>query len=282
MLDRMPPLTIKRKDTLVKAVRRSATRQLDTVIGSLTGPKPADAALARRELLRLQALLHLVRRPLTSEVFTREHRVVVRGLKALPQETTTPRDTLIALAAIEPPIDVQERLDQLDDAPTAPPKRRKKTGPDPKLLRLVADLAEMRMRARYWHLPDGGFELLASGLRQSYQKAAKHRAPDASPAEFAAALGRLANQLQALERAWPQMLSTTRKAMRSLERIAQQQAEGAALRPHIQDHPALLARLDDQLAELHAAGTPVRDQLFVETPAAFAKRLAGIWDAWRA
>lgn len=277
----MPPFTIKRKDSLVKAVRRSATRQLDTVIESLTGPKPVDAALARRELLRLQALLHLVRRPLTSEVFTREHRAVVRGLKALPEPTVLPGETLTALAAIEPTIDVQERLDRLAEVQAAPPKRRKKTGPDPKLLRLVADLAEMRMRARYWHLPEGGFELLASGLRQSYQKAAKYRAPNASPAEFAAALGRLANQVQALERSWPQMLSALRKAMRTLERHAHQQAEWAALRPHIQDHPALLARLDDQLAKLHDATTPLRDQLFVETPAAFAKRLAGIWDAWR-
>lgn len=281
MLNPMPPLTIKRKDPLLKAVRRSATRQLDVAIASLTGEHP-DHPKARRELLRLQALLHLVRRPLTREVFSREHRVVTRSLKLLPSATPSPRQTLTDLAAIEPKLDATDalaRLDQADQSPT--PKRRQPPGPDPKLLRLVADLAEMRMRARYWHLPDGGFELLAPGLRQSYQQAAKLSVSAQSPREWAAACGRLADQLQALERAWPEQLSALRKTLRTLEHHAHQQADLTALRPALLDHADLLARLDDQIAQHDAATQPRRSQFFVETPTAFAKRLAGVWHAWR-
>lgn len=274
----MPPLTIKRKDPLVKATRRNATRLLDAAIQSLTGSS-ADPASARRELRRLQALLHLIRRPLTSEIFTREHRVIGRSLKLLPGEAVLTSDTLTALAAIEPALNAAGPLGQLAGAA---PKRRKKNGPDPKQLRLVADLAEMRMRARYWHLPEGGFELLAPGLRQSYQRAAKLSRSSNQPAEFAATLSRLADQLQAFERAWPDLLGVTRKSLRRLERQALKQADLVALRPHLHDHAELLARLDDQLAIHHAAASPLGDQLFVETPTAFAKRLAGIWNAWRA
>ncbi len=137
------------------------------------------------------------------------------------------------------------------------------------------------MRARYWHLPDGGFELLTPGLRQSYQHAAQLSGSGKHPAEWADACHRLADQLQALERAWPEQLSLLRKALRQLERHARQQADLVALRPALRDHPDLLARLDDQLASLDAATQPLRCQLFVETPAAFAKRLAGVWSAWR-
>ncbi|MEM6853935.1 MAG: hypothetical protein AAF593_05955 [Planctomycetota bacterium] len=276
----MSPLTIKRKDSLVKAVRRNATRQLDAVIDSLTGPKPSPTS-ACRELLRLQSLLHLVRRPLAGEVFNREHRAVLRGLKALPDASVPLRETLVELAAVEPTVEVPALLDGIEPEQTPLRTPRKKSGPDPKLLRLVADLAEMRMRARYWHLPDGGFELLAPGLRQSYQRAATRRGPEASPAEFAAALGRFADQLQAVERVWPDMMITTRKAARRLQQHAQRQADLAALRPYIQDHADLLTRLDEQAEQAHAATLPLRDQLFVETPAAFTKRLGGWWDAWR-
>ena len=280
MLGRMPPLTIKRKDSLVTAVRRNATRQLDAVIDSLTGPKPSPSS-ARRELLRMQSLLHLIRRPLTGEVFNREHRAVLRGLKALPDASATQRELLIELAAVEPAMEVSALLDMIESETDPPRTPRKKTGPDPKRLRLVADLAEMRMRARYWHLPDGGFELLAPGLRQSYQRAATRRGPDTSPAEFAAALGRFADQLQALERVWPDMLITTRKAARRLQQHAQRRADLAALRPQVQEHAALLTRLDERAEQTHAATLPLREQLFVETPAAFTKRLGGWWDAWR-
>jgi len=280
MLEPMPPLTIKRKDPLVKAVRRNATRQLDVAIDSLTGPD-TDTRPARRELFRLESLLYLVRRPLTREVFTRESRVVSRGLKLLTPPPSPPDQDVAELAAIEPVLDAPPTPSAEADQAATELKRRQKTGPDPKRLRLVADLAEMRMRARYWHLPDGGFELLAPGLRQSYQRGSKIKTISNSSDDLAPALARLADQVHALERAWPEMIRVTRKFLRQLEHHASAQTRLESLRPHLQDHPALLARLEDQITAQRDASLPLSNQLFVESPAAFTKRLAGIWNAWR-
>ncbi|MBB6429969.1 hypothetical protein [Algisphaera agarilytica] len=278
----MPPLLIKRTDPIVKAVRRGATRQLDAAIESLTGNGSADPAAARRELQRLQALLHQFRRPLGGEVFNREHRQVVRCLKQLSPVADLRLDTLADVANQDPKLDVQALREQLiADTAEAKPRKRKKQGPDPKQLRLVADLAELRMRARYWHLPDGGFELLTPGLRLSYQRAAKLVQTNGPAADTADALDRLALQLQSFERACPVLLEPYRKALRALERNARKQAQLAALRPATEQHEALLARIDETLAQYGQDTARLRQQLFVETTPAFLKRMQGYWTAWR-
>lgn len=286
----MPPLTIKRTEPLVKAVRRGATRQLDAAIAALTETKHPRPDLARRELLRLRATLHLFRRPLTAEVFGRENRLVTRCLKQLPGQDAT-LETLDRLAATAPALDVAELRETLAAETRPPARKRKNAGPDPKQLRLVADLAEMRMRARYWHLPEGGFELLAPGLRQTYARAARLSREFTSNSEQATAklpgdeladtLGRLARQLQSLERACPVLLEPYRKALRTVERDTRQRAELAALRPHVLNHDALLARLDHEHEKLVGGVDPLLAQLFIETAPAFLKRLQGYWNAWR-
>lgn len=277
----MPPLTIKRTEPLVKAVRRAATRHLDAAIAALTQTKTPRRDVARRELLRLRDTLHLLRRPLTAEVFGRENRLVTRCLKQLPGNNPT-LQTLDRLAAQAPALDVAELRDTLVAEAKPPPRKRKNAGPDPKQLRLVADLAEMRMRARYWHLPDGGFELLAPGIRQTYNRAARlAQNKDADPGELADALGRLARQLQSLERACPALLEPFRKAVRAVERDARQRADLLDLRPHVLNRDALLTRLDDERHKLAAAAEPLLSQLLIETTPAFIKRLRGYWDAWR-
>ncbi|MEM1107830.1 MAG: hypothetical protein AAGH99_03980 [Planctomycetota bacterium] len=279
----MPPLAIKRKDSLVKAVRRNATALLDAAIEALTGRSPSEAELAYRDLLRLQSLLHLVRQPLGREVFNREHRIVARSLSALSPPRVTAAETLRHIAAAKPVISADGILEKIaDEADPAPIQRHKtKTGPDPERLRLVADLAEVRMRARYWHLPDGGFELLAPGLRRSYQQAARSATAETPLDENAAALRRLADHCQAFEKAWPELFLATRKALLVAEKRVGQQVELATARPFITDHPELLARTDKHIATHREAVTKLQTQLFAESPAAFAKRIGVIWEAWR-
>lgn len=278
----MPPLKIKRNEPIVTAVRRSAERQLDIAIESLTGADAPRPQRARREMLRLQALLHLVRRPLAADVFRREHKVVVRSLKLLPPRPVDFVKLIAPLAEQTPAIDLAPLVEQVAvSTPQAEPPA--KPGPDPRMLRLVADLAEMRMRARYWHLPDGGFELLAPGLRQSYQRASRVliQSDDAAATQRPDAIGRLGLQLQTLESACPLLLQPMRKALRELQQEAQHHAELIGLRGALVDHSALLSRLDAAL-ETDAARAALRQQLFAETAAAFTKRIGSYWDAWRA
>ncbi|MEM9881934.1 MAG: hypothetical protein AAF800_03320 [Planctomycetota bacterium] len=216
----MPVTPLKRKEPIVKSVRRQARTHLDAVIAALTQDDAAVGA-AHHELTRLRALLRLVRRPLGAEVYRREHRAVEAAWKH-----TRPA----------PPA--------ADDA--TPP-----AAPDAAVYRRVADLAEVRMRARYWHLPDGGFELLEPGLRTAYRDARREATADT--------LSILRRQLAQVERSWPDVLTPTRKALRTAERLAARD-------------PA-----DTDNAELMS----LTARLFAETPAAFTKRLGVYWHAWR-
>ena len=276
----MPVTTFKRKGPLVKTVRRNATTHLDAVIKALTGTADDRLAVAERELQRLMALLELVRRPLGGQVFQRERRVLLRAFKALPDSAEERKMApLRALAAADPPVDVDEVLPQITPDP-APKPTAKKAGPDPKLLRLLADLAEMRMRARYWHLPAGEFGLLAPGLRASYTLARKHAAgpPTAAAVE---AWRTLADQMQSLERAWLPVLTPLRKELRSAEKQARLGAAVHDLKSALGDHATLGPRLDAELSGIDKTAPAQHARLLAETPAAFVKRMQAYWDAWR-
>ncbi|MEM6458747.1 MAG: hypothetical protein AAF710_05080 [Planctomycetota bacterium] len=221
----MPVSPLKRKEPIVKSVRRQARAHLDAAIAALTRDAAA-VGVAHHELARLRALLRLVRRPLGAEVFRREHRAVEAAWWH-----TRP----------DPP--------RADDS--EPPAA--SAVPDAAVYRRVADLAEVRMRARYWHLPNGGFELLEPGLRTAYRDARRHPTADT--------LAILRLQLAQVERAWPNVLTPTRKALRAAERLAAKHA----------DSP------DASGGDL----APLAARLFAETPAAFTKRLAAYWHAWR-
>ncbi|MEM7626885.1 MAG: hypothetical protein AAF333_14925 [Planctomycetota bacterium] len=277
----MPATVFKRKDTVVKAVRRHATVHLDAVIAALSGASDDRLATAERELRRLAALLELVRRPLGGEVFQRERRTPTRALKAVAGSVAAEQiAALKSLAAADPPVDVDDLVKTLASAPAAGASHRKPRGPDPAVLRLLADLAEMRMRARYWHLPAGEFELLAPGLRASYQRA-RRLAVGPATRETAEAWGTLADQVQNLERAWPELLAPLRKELRAAERQTRRHATLLELVAPVGDHDTLRPRLDAELAGLEKSSAAYCARLLAETPVAFAKRLNVYWDVWR-
>lgn len=277
----MPATTIKRKDTVVKAVRRNAAVHLDAVITALTGTRDDRLAVAERELRRMVALIELVRRPLGAEVFQRERRVVLRALKVVASNADVLKAAgLKSLAAADPPVAVDALLERMAVGSDQSKAERKKTEPDPKVLRLLADLAEMRMRARYWHLPAGEFELVAPGLRASYLRVHKLAAGPATDTA-AEAWGTLADQLQGIERAWPALLTPLRKELRAAERKARRLATLTDLIEPVVDHETLRPRLDAELAELEKDASAHHARLLAETPAAFVKRIGAYWDVWR-
>ncbi|MEM8737750.1 MAG: hypothetical protein AAGG38_04640 [Planctomycetota bacterium] len=322
----MPSFTFKRKEPLVKAVRRGAVRHLNVVIEALT--RPGQSAKFGRELARLDALVQLFRGPLGPEVYRRESRVLTRAFQsiqpagAIGQAEVASRLTALASeppaipidGLLETPASVTAERPQASDESKEPGGRGKRGAPDPDRLRLMADLAEMRMRARYWHLPDGGFEQLSPGLRRSYNQAAKAaeslstsgRAapPDGSGAAGDAAaqvvpgavsgvipgviLGkavvRLAVQIQSFERVWPDGLQVYPRELRGLADALRERAVLTQLpqcwEGHAQERELETRR---QAAALEWDGTIrlASARLFAETPAAFVKRLGAYWAAWR-
>lgn len=264
-----------------KAVRRAATQLLDEAIASLSDPAVDDATVeaARQELLRLRSLLLLVRRPLTGEVFNREHRALGRALRqmpALPIDRVALLDELTRNTQATVPDELRESLSTSD---TKRPKKPAK-GPDPRRLRMLADLAEVRMRARYWHLPAKGFAVFAAGLRTTYQRAAKTSASlDAAAA--AESLGQFADQLRLLEKAWPAVLGPCRKTVDELQGHMAALARFESLRPALADQPELLALLDQHREATRQTINPLVERLFAESAAAFTKRMSAYWDAWR-
>lgn len=271
----MAATTFRRKDPVVKAVRRSAAAHLDGAIAALTGSR-ADREAARREVERLGSLLRLVQRPLGSAAVSRERRVLQRALQQLAPREAPGAAALRALAAAEPAVDVGVLLQETFPEGEAPDR----PDPDPEVLRLLADLAEVRMRARYWHLPAGGFAVLAPGLSWAYRGALK--AASAEPSCGASAAWRtLGDQVQLLERAWPEQLAPLRKSLRAAQKRAEALSAFAGLAEPVGDHPQLRPRLDAQTARLTAEARADRLRLLAESPAAFVKRLGAYWTAWR-
>lgn len=277
----MPSTSFKRKDTVVKAVRRNAVAHLDAVINALTGKDEDRLVVARRELGRMSSLLELVRRPIGAEVYRRERRTLARAMKTLAEPAETIDISMLkSLASAPPQINVDDLVEQLSVEADPPKPRKKKPGPDPKVLRLLADLAEMRMRARYWHLPRGEFEILAPGLRASYARVKKLSAASATQ-ETGEAWGVLGDQLQAMERAWPAVLTPWRKEVRDAERQSRARAAFGQLARTFGDHETLRTRLDAELSALDQTATTIHARLLTESPAAFVKRLGVYWDVWR-
>lgn len=287
----MPRIALKRREPLVKFVRRAARGHLDAAERALQagahGGKRArtHTAQARRELLRLRALLQLTRGPLGPTVYSREHGAVQRLVRRIaPHAAPTDAATTRALAAFAGP--PSKAPGDRDTRPAAA------TGPA--LLRALADLAEIRVRAAHWHLPEAGFDALAPALRSAWRQSARQvsNAPRASTSTTTAgALAQAAltlhDQLRCLERMWPEAIDAPRRLARGLAADATHLAALDALDAPPAQPPQGAAdaqwhkRLTDARAQARADVNAAAALLAAETPAAFTRRAAAYWGQWR-
>jgi len=269
----MPRFTLKRREPLVKFVRRAALGHLKAADAALRagadGGKraPAEVARARRELLRLRALLRLIRGPLGSTAFGREHGAVQRLVRRV-----TPH---------------AEGADPTGTQPNADVKGRSKLAARPALLRALADLAEIRVRAAHWHVPDAGFDALAPALRSAWRQSARAvtGARAVAPVALSEAALTLHDQLRCVERVWPEAIDAPRVLARRLASDAMQLAaiEALTARPATGGNadPASRKRMSDARAEVVDNVNTAAALLAAETPAAFTRRVAAYWDRWR-
>jgi len=267
-------------------VRRAALGHLEAADVALRnaaeGGKRAatQAARARRELLRLRALLRLVRGPLGVTAFNREHGAVQRLVRRV-----TPHAEGIDAAAVRALRQLSKELDAAK--PDEAVAGQKPSAAGPALLRSLADLAEVRVRAAHWHVPEAGFDALAPALRRVWRQSGRPvtgvRA--ASPAALADAALTLHDQLRCVERVWPEAIDAPRQLARVLASDASRLAalSGLPARPGGDSAAAepLATRLDDARAGAAADVNAGAARLRAETPAAFTRRVAGYWVCWR-
>ncbi len=284
---------VKRKEPVVKAMRRTACERLDRALASL---HTADAGLAgvadrvRNDLDRLLALWALVSPGMDKAAAQREAKVLRRSWRKMqrkPDVEARLRACLESaggnLAGITPET-IFEPASQDQENESKP--RRRKRGPDPAVHRMIADLAEVRMRAGYWHVAGEGFAALMPGFRSTYTRARRlaTEEPLGDPADLAVALRRLADQQRWLERCWPEVLGAQRQRLIDLAEVANGCAEDLALSETLPEGGAsqrVAAFID---AQTQQAESTIRQQaraLFSETPGRFIDRHAAYWSAWR-
>ncbi len=263
----MASTQFKRKETLVQGVRRLAVRRIDKLTKML-GEWPLDddtRAAAQRQAYCFDALLQLVRGPLGPEVMRRES----RWLRRLHKSLNTPPT-------------LSEHGQGTGQDPPQPGISPKKALSNPARLRRLADLAEARMRAQYWHLPAGEFDLLAPGLRRSYGRARKLADDPQKLNELADALRMLTHHLHLIQKAWPDVLDAMRQEAAAAEKHARRLDELQSL-PSADKHPS-----DDmpdhavQKTNLQSDLGQSTGRLLTESAPAFAKRVEAYWNAWRA
>lgn len=277
----MPRFALKRREPLVTFVRRAALGHLEAADAALRNAAEggkraaAQAARARRELLRLRALLRLVRGPLGVTAFNREHGAV--------QRLVTPHAEGIDAAAVRALKGLSKELDAAKRDAGAPGRK----PAAPALLRALADLAEVRVRAAHWHVPEAGFDALAPALRRVWRQSGRPvtGARAASPAALADAALTLHDQLRCVERVWPEAIDAPRQLARALASDAARLAalNGLPTRPGGESgvSEALAKRLDNARAEATADVNAGAARLRAETPAAFTRRVKAYWICWR-
>ena len=204
--------SLKRRESLVKFIRRASLACLDNAAASLDRSGKPKVAAARQDLYRLRALLGLFRGPLDTQTFVREHAAVgriLRKLNTLDKHADQPAiRTLSRLAANKPQLSMPDAL--LNPTGQAKP-RPKRTRREPVRLRVMADLADLRMRASHWHLPAMDFDAIAPALRRSHRLAATGHAQGAWA---------LRDQLRYLERLWPEAITAPRRVATQIARDA--------------------------------------------------------------
>ena len=290
----MPRCALKRREPLVKFVRRAARGHLEAAdealrAGSEGGKRaPAQVARARRELLRLRALLRLVRGPLGATAFAREHGAVQRLLRRVtPHAEGMDAAALRALTGLGKW--VEGAKSKTSAASGGGPSGRRPVAAGPALLRALADLAEVRVRAAHWHVSDADFEALAPALRSAWRQSTRPvtGARAATPAALADAALTLHDQLRCIERVWPEAIDAPRQLARTLAADATRLAALDVLPTgdsgNRDDEKAVA--LQKALAKARAqAASDVDDAaalLRAEAPAAFTRRVAAYWDRWR-
>jgi hypothetical protein len=295
--------SFKRRESVCAGARRQVCAELETAIQAMSRSAKRDpAAQAGRAVSRARAVAELVGPALPREVYRRDRKRLTAIGKTLGEARAGRRlvarlDTLMKAAGADAGDaavkSLRKQLAQHRRGALALRTRGQQF--DPVVYRLVAELAELRGHVGHWPETDRGpgtdDDTPPPGLAGCYRAA--RRAADAALADpgklpaAVSALALLADALDTLTKACPQML----KPQRGLLRDAADAADKVALDPVLLASAGKLeaADLTTALAEASAlqwepatqSVARARHFALAETPQAFVRRVSAYWQAWR-
>jgi CHAD domain-containing protein len=293
-------------EAVAKGVKRLVRRETRKALDKLTGEdlvSPVEAVHdARKRFKKVRALLRLVRDALGSKVYRREN----AAYRDAGRPLTEVRD---AVALVETVDDLAEHF--ADEVPLEPflhlreallarqREVQRRVLEEQDTLAQVADaVGKARKRVRDWEIEPDDWSALEGGLRRMYGRGAEaFAAARAEPAdevlhEWRKRVKDLWHQLQLLQPVRPRVMDRLADQAHALADDLGDDHNLAVLRGLFRDErewfddpaavEAVLPLLERRRADLQRSAFERGEQVYREPAEAFAERVGGYWQAWRA
>jgi CHAD domain-containing protein len=300
-------LQLKPAESLPKAIKRMARKQLDDALEQLAGEAGSSRAEAvheaRKSFKKVRAVLRLVRPEIGEAVYHEENYCLRDAARPL----TEVRDAKILLETLQHLTehfgdqlagrsfeDVRKALQANERAV------RKRVLDEQDALPVVAAAArKARGQAKQWAAQvRNRWSALGAGLKQVYRRASGACADAlADPTveklhEWRKQTKYLRYQLEILEPIWPEIMKDLADQADRLGSLLGDNHDLAVLRQKLTEDPehfgnegtreVLLALIDRRRTELEEEAAPLGKRLFRDRPKDLVRRLKGYWKTWRA
>jgi CYTH domain-containing protein/CHAD domain-containing protein len=291
---------LKRKEEVGDGLRRIAAGRAEKALARLRGIEAESEDLvdaihgARKDLKKLRAIVRLLHGELDRSDYKLEnHRYRDAGrLLSGTRDAQVKVDTLAAL---------DEHCDDLPAAAMAAWRgelqrecERTQDAESEAVAAAIAAIEAGRRRIDGWRFEDESWQLLASGVRRTYErgKQAMERAEREPSADNFHQWRKRAKDLWYLLRllrpAWPELLDATTEQAHRLADLLGDHHDLAVLAGDLEgrqlgadETATLAAAIVERQRELAAEALELGGRLYAEKPKAFRRRLRVYWDAWR-
>lgn len=288
-------------ESVAEGVRRVVRKELDDILGQLTGPtgEPDEEVVhdVRKRFKKVRAVLKLARKALGARTYRKENARLRDGGRPL----TAVRDARVLVQTLD------GFGDRVSSKVLAPMREgllaheqevRKELLEGQGAFVAAADAAwAVRGRAKRWDLARGGWSVIGPGLERTYRDGARAFATAlAEPStanlhEWRKRAKDLWHQLQLLERVRPDELKEWADRAHRLGDLLGDYHDLAVLLQTVTDEPVrfggseavqtLLRPLIGRQEELWREAEEVGRRVYGDQPRSFVRRLKGYWKTWR-
>jgi CHAD domain-containing protein len=280
---------LKEEEPLPEGIARVARGRIDHAIDELRGrtdSTPVEAVHeARKDMKKLRALLRLVRGELGRQTYDRENACFRDAARELAgqRDSDVLLETLTALTSLPPgeAWELRKRI-QAD-------RERNGDGEDPGAPARSAEaiLKEARGRVGGWSLEHDSFGALEKGLEKTYRRgrrefeAARDEPSVESLHEWRKRVKHLWYHHTLLRSMWPPVMEAMGDEAHALSDRLGDDHDLAVLAAWVDEHggagPEFQEAVDRRRAELQAEAFALGARVYAEKPAAYARRMKGLW-----
>ena len=294
---------LQRKETVPQGVRRLVGQQLDQALGHLAaedGSADKQVHEARKCMKRLRALVRLVQGELGREVFTREDQCFRLAAKSLAgmRDATVLVQTFAGLAQLG---NTGQRFDPVAQWLDQRRQEAYQGGEGPPQIpvrqSVVGALQWARLRLQYWPLQSRGWGALKGGLVGVYSRGygefnqVFQQVDDHALHDWRKRVKYLWFHCQILEGIWPEVMRATGDKLDQLGEALGDDHDLSVLQGTLRlEYPADIGRalrreieelIGRRRRQLQRRAQRLGHWVYVEEPAALARRWRGYWRAWK-